>query len=325
MLEQLLEILLITYNRNDYLDRTLTSIKDSPFAQCKITILDNCSTDNSYKTACKYGQYFSNYRVVRNNKNIGGDNNFLKAVEMATFQYVWILCDDDTYDFSYSDVVIAEIVSCKYDLIYVASRSKYQLSTDIIGATTVKKLFDSGAQYYRAVTFIPSIIFRPDQFDCYCFFQSSKLYPSVAFVNKTLRYDLPIYISKYELVVRNICNHLEMSPLCVFRSWVSSLDSINDKYYKTRTIVQFTDKGFLRSLGFWIALDRATGVEGYWKCIVDIMFGLTPLLRFKALLLIPLMLLPVPISFLRHARVIVYRMMGSKDTHELPPTDFIKR
>ena len=41
MLEDLLELVLITYNRSEYLDNTLKQFADSPFKNCKMTIIDN--------------------------------------------------------------------------------------------------------------------------------------------------------------------------------------------------------------------------------------------------------------------------------------------
>ena len=75
MLEDLLELILITYNRDSYLDKTLEQLLDSPFKNCKITILDNCSPDNTPEICKKYVGKFPNMIIKRHNINIGGNAN----------------------------------------------------------------------------------------------------------------------------------------------------------------------------------------------------------------------------------------------------------
>ena len=45
MIEEKLEIVLITYNRYKDLENTLKQFLNGPFSECMFTILDNCSND----------------------------------------------------------------------------------------------------------------------------------------------------------------------------------------------------------------------------------------------------------------------------------------
>ena len=116
-----MEIILITYNRSKYLDNTLNQFLNSPFKNCKFTVLDNCSPDNTPEICAKYEKLFPNMHIVRHSTNIGGNANILRAVETSESKYTWILGDDDNYDFSTVDDVIDAVVSDKYDFIYVTS------------------------------------------------------------------------------------------------------------------------------------------------------------------------------------------------------------
>ena len=58
MIEEKMEIILITYNRSKYLDNTLNQFLNSPFKNCKFTVLDNCSPDNTPEICAKYENYF---------------------------------------------------------------------------------------------------------------------------------------------------------------------------------------------------------------------------------------------------------------------------
>jgi glycosyltransferase involved in cell wall biosynthesis len=320
-LDTVLEIFLITCNRSACLDNTLRQLKDSPFARCRFTLLDNCSTDDTPNIAEQYRDQFPNYRIIRHNRNIGGDNNFLRAVELSTSLYTWILCDDDNYDFTYAQEIISEIESCKYDLIYVASRSSEQMGWPGFGETTVGQLIREGARYHRASAFWPSLIFKTERFDNYCFINAPYLFPSMLFINKAVRDDFLIYVSKHEIVIRSQGSTMEISPLYLYKEWLTNSLIISDKNIRSMVIDQWTDKGFLKTLFFWIALEKANHAEGYFKRLVDIMFALTFRQRMKFMLLLPVMIVPIPKTILMRTREIAYRIIGQKDSRELPPIE----
>ena len=101
-LNEILDVFLITYNRKNDLDRTLKQILsiNSPIKNITITILDNNSNDGTDILVKKYQQKYKNLRHIINNKNIGGNANAAKAFELASKKYIWVLCDDDQFDFS---------------------------------------------------------------------------------------------------------------------------------------------------------------------------------------------------------------------------------
>ena len=318
-LETVLEIFLITYNRSAYLDNTLRQLKDSPFAKCRFTVLDNCSTDDTPEVAARYRDSFPDYRVVRHPRNIGGDYNYLRAVELSASRYTWILCDDDDYNFSQCEGVIEAIECCRFDHIYVASRSSVQLGYPGFGAVRSTQLTLEGARYHRALAFWPSLIFRTEWYCTYCFANAPYLFPSFKFINKTLTHNHMIYVAEYPIVIRGEAATSEQSPMILYKEWVVNAGLIEDHKLRRYVIEQWTDKGFMRTLFFWIAVDRANRTPGYWKRLVDIMFAFTPGQRLKLLLLLPVMIVPLPISLLVRAREFVYRLMGHGDVKSLPP------
>lgn len=325
MLESILDIFIITYNRSAHLDKTLRQLKDSPFAKCRLTVLDNCSTDETPVVSAKYTDCFPLYNVIRHNRNIGGDYNFLRAIELSSSLYTWILCDDDDYAFENVSETIDAIESCKYDLVYVASRSENHLNLSASGGTEVKQLVKDGSKYHRAAAFWPALIFKTEKFDKNCFINVPYLFPSLKFINKSIVDNFSIFISPCELVIRSEVNPGEIHALELYKEWVANAAQINDKKLKKFVIDQWTDKGFFKTLIFWIALDKANRTQGYWKRLVDIMFGLTPLQRLKLMLLVPIMVIPIPKCILVKTREILYRLMGQKNISKLPPIDCVIR
>ena len=97
-----LEIFIITYNRCLYLEHTLQSIFDEkcPIRNYPITILDNNSTDGKGKLCIEFASKYPNLTYIKNHRNVGLPGNICKAMEFASREYFWILCDNDELDFS---------------------------------------------------------------------------------------------------------------------------------------------------------------------------------------------------------------------------------
>lgn len=97
-----LHIFIVTYNHAALLERTLRQILDaaSPVRDCPITVLNNCSTDGTASLVSGFCRDHGNVKLVTHAKNIGGNANICRAMELADKDYYWILGDDDVYDFS---------------------------------------------------------------------------------------------------------------------------------------------------------------------------------------------------------------------------------
>lgn len=316
-----LQIFLITCNRSASLDNTLRQLSESPFRHCRFTVLDNCSTDDTPEIAARYQQRFNNYHIIRHNRNIGGDNNYLRAVELSTALYTWVLCDDDNYDFSHVDDIITALETCRYDFIYVASRQVQYMNWTGYGPATVHQLINDGATYHRGCTFWPALIFKTNLFDNHCYHNAPRIFPSFLFINKSINDNFSIYVAKHEVIIRSVDNISEISPLYLYTEWVANASKLKDHRLRERIIEQCTCQGFIKTLGFWIALEKTNHAEGYWKRLVDIFFALSPRQRMKFILLLPVMIIPVPKPLLIRARELVYRLLGQADVTKLPPLE----
>lgn len=94
-----LQIIIITYNRAEKLNKTLIQLleNDSPVKEYNILILDNNSTDNTSDLVKKFQIQHKNLSYIKNNINVGMGGNITKAIELANKDYIWILGDDDNY------------------------------------------------------------------------------------------------------------------------------------------------------------------------------------------------------------------------------------
>ncbi len=94
----LLTIAIPTYNRASDLDAALGYIarQVGPFSDIvEILVSDNCSTDNTPQVIKSHSAAGLRITYLRNNANIGPDNNFLQCFNKASGRYFWLVGDDD--------------------------------------------------------------------------------------------------------------------------------------------------------------------------------------------------------------------------------------
>ncbi|WP_191018024.1 glycosyltransferase family 2 protein [Treponema zioleckii] len=87
MTKPLLSICIPTYNRAEYLEKSLESLVSQPeFAQIEVVISDNASTDNTEEVCRSYQKKYPNIVYFRNEENIH-DRNFPTALMRANGIY----------------------------------------------------------------------------------------------------------------------------------------------------------------------------------------------------------------------------------------------
>jgi len=306
MLMNKLEILLITYNRAHDLDCTLQQLLESPFAQCKITILDNCSSDETPLVCVEYENLFPNLKIIRHHKNIGGLANYLRAVELSESLYTWVLCDDDDLDFSECSDVIEAIESERFDLISLGSPGQFEWERGL--TTTSKELIERGARYYHTFSFMPGFIFKTELYSSDCIYKgymvAGDLYPQNIFLNKSVEQNFSIYMSKKEIIKRGFHNQLSsvFSTLYWLKASVNTCATISDKKLRRRAIYEIFEGGklkFLIHLSFVIInekLSEKKPLQGsLYKNYIIVALGLSLDQLFLWLLTLPILLTPAPV------------------------------
>lgn len=93
-----LEVFVITYNRLEKLKHTLDRVLQGPIAGYDIKILDNASDDGTQEYCSDFVKKHKNFTYVRNKINLGISGNIIRAMELASKKWLWIICDDDDFD-----------------------------------------------------------------------------------------------------------------------------------------------------------------------------------------------------------------------------------
>ena len=96
----ILSICIPTYNRARYLkellDILIPQLDRIHSDNVELIISENCSTDETFDLCKSIAR--PSVRFWRNEINIGGDRNFLKCIQEAKGEYVWLIGDDDIVD-----------------------------------------------------------------------------------------------------------------------------------------------------------------------------------------------------------------------------------
>ncbi len=97
----LLSFCLPTYNRAALLKQALSAllpqIGPEDAAEVEVLVVDNASPDGTPEVIRQAGLQSPHVllRAVRNSENIGPDRNFLKAIDLARGEFVFLISDDD--------------------------------------------------------------------------------------------------------------------------------------------------------------------------------------------------------------------------------------
>lgn len=90
-----LSICIPTYNRAKYIGETIESVLNQAESDVEIAISDNASVDDTQLIVEAYQKKHPNIVYYRWPENAGADRNFLKAVEIASGEYCWLMGSDD--------------------------------------------------------------------------------------------------------------------------------------------------------------------------------------------------------------------------------------
>lgn len=92
----LVSILIPVYNREKIIGETIESALNQTYKNIEIIVVDNKSTDNTFKICKEYQKRYPDIiTVFQNERNLGPVKNWKKCLEYARGKYVKILFSDD--------------------------------------------------------------------------------------------------------------------------------------------------------------------------------------------------------------------------------------
>lgn len=157
---------IITYNRAEHLNKTLTAFFNGGFSTSVVHVLDNASTDETQQLLCDWQKKWPYLKCHRNLYNIGGNANILKTVEISSTPYHWVVGDDDQLHFE------SEALQELLDVLTVAEADIIRLGWLVPDANKgklieAKKVVSSESFFYASISMISSVILKREKVVCY--------------------------------------------------------------------------------------------------------------------------------------------------------------
>jgi glycosyltransferase involved in cell wall biosynthesis len=250
-----LEIFIFTYNRAESLRRTLSQLESESVRNFRITVLDNHSTDATPEVCAAHQKRLPNLRIVRHPKNIGGLANFLRAPELAEAEYTWVICDDDSFDFTKAQDIFEEINRGELDVISVGVEG-HSLPAARRGGLSEFALREN---FFLSHSFVPSTIFRTVLFDSNClragYDNIDTMFPHFPFLVSLVEANRSIYVSKEKVISKS--NNVGYSTFRFMSGWLKSCRRIADARLRNKVIAEvFGGQNFLKTLVFATLIER---------------------------------------------------------------------
>lgn len=95
MNNQLVSILIPVYNRENFIEATIQSALNQTYENIEVIIVDNASTDNTWKITQDYLSKEHRIKAFQNETNIGPVRNWERCIDKASGEYGKILWSDD--------------------------------------------------------------------------------------------------------------------------------------------------------------------------------------------------------------------------------------
>lgn len=198
----LCEPVLITFNRGNCVDKTLEKFYQIRNTGMKFHVLDNCSTDNTEEIIQKWQENWPELIYHKNQYNIGGNANILRAIELTNSEYVWIIGDDDEW---YVDDLLELI-----DVLNIQKADVIRLGWLVLDHEKgqflpAKKLFNPQGFFFASVSMISSTIVRRQLITPHlpwAYMNIANMYPQLVGIIKTFeKQELIVYSLKKDLML----------------------------------------------------------------------------------------------------------------------------
>jgi len=141
MKEPLVSIALCTYNGAAYLEQQLDTLLTQTYKNIEIIVVDDRSTDDTWAILTDYADHFPQFKIHKNENNLGFVKNFERAATLCTGELI-ALCDQD--DLWHPEKIALQVEAIK-DNVLVYHDSEF-INED--GTSMGKKISDK-MNFYR--------------------------------------------------------------------------------------------------------------------------------------------------------------------------------
>lgn len=120
----LVSVIMPAYNAAPFLEEAISSVISQTISEWELFVIDDCSSDDTFRIACALADKDSRIHVLRNDVNSGVAKTRNRGIDMAKGQYIAFLDSDDRWhpekleqQIDVSRQTDAGIVYCSYAII----------------------------------------------------------------------------------------------------------------------------------------------------------------------------------------------------------------
>ena len=114
-------ILIPVWNRETVIEDTVRSALAQTLQDIEVVIVDNASTDNTWKILVQLSKDDKRVRIFRNEENLGPVRNWIRCIEEAKAEYSKILWSDDLISPTYLEKTLP-LLDSETGFVYTAAR-----------------------------------------------------------------------------------------------------------------------------------------------------------------------------------------------------------
>ena len=110
-------VIIPCYNVERYLDKCLESVLNQTYKNLEIILIDDCSTDNTWKLINKYKKNYNNIIGIKNEKNSGAGYSRNKAIKLSSYDHISFIDSDDYIEKNFYESMMKQMKKEKSDVV----------------------------------------------------------------------------------------------------------------------------------------------------------------------------------------------------------------
>ncbi|HWR32162.1 MAG TPA: glycosyltransferase [Chitinophagaceae bacterium] len=158
----LVSVVMCTYNGEKYLRPQIGSVLSQTYSNLELVIVDDASSDNTVQILEEYRKKDSRVKYFVNEKNLGYNKNFEKAISLASGEYIATCDQDDIWAASKIEIMMKEWPEAS---LFVYSLSGNFSGDDFENRTDAPKVF------YSAIDDAHNLVFNSPVHGHACMFK----------------------------------------------------------------------------------------------------------------------------------------------------------
>jgi glycosyltransferase involved in cell wall biosynthesis len=133
-------VIIPNYNHYDFLIQRIESVLNQTFQDFELLLLDDASTDQSHRILKQYRKHIKVSHIVINSENSGSVfKQWIKGVELATGDYIWIAESDDFAGKNFLEETVASLkTNDKLGLVFTDT-TKVDENGNVLGLVSKSK------------------------------------------------------------------------------------------------------------------------------------------------------------------------------------------